>query len=102
MKNQFFYTRTYVTTPKEGEKPEIKTYYESFNINFVIRSVVLEDNRRLVLINDIHERSIEEPIIDQKKNKVTGMSKKRVTYQSEIFLDKDDSERFVKITEIKI
>ena len=101
MKNQFFYTRTHVTTPKEGEKPEIKTYYESFNIDLVIRSVVLEDGRRLVLINDIHERSIEEPIIDQKRNKVTGMSKKRVTYQSEIFLDKDDGARFIKATEIK-
>ncbi len=101
MRNQFFYTRTEIIQSKEKDaKPTTKTYYESFNMDFVIRSVVLQDGRRLVLLNDIHERTTEQPDINTKTNKVRGMKKIRQTYQSEVFLDTKDSEKFVNLTEI--
>jgi len=101
MKNQFFYKKVIVTPPKDPKKKPIsKTFYDSFNVDTVIRSVILEDGRRLVLLNDIHERTTEQPDINPKTNKVRGMKKIRQTYQSELFLDKEDGDRFKKLTEI--
>jgi hypothetical protein len=97
MRNQFYYTRT-----EEKLEPEmiIKVYSESFNINNVIRTVAMEDGRHLVLLNDIHERSIEVPDINLKTNKMMGYKRERNTYQSEIFLTAEDAERLKKLTEI--
>jgi hypothetical protein len=78
----------------------IKVYSESFNINNVIRTVAMEDGRHLVLLNDIHERSIEVPDINLKTNKMNGYKRERNTYQSEIFLTAEDAERLKKLTEI--
>jgi hypothetical protein len=89
--NQFFYTRI------EGEK----TYRDSFNIDTVIRSVQLEDDKVLVLLSDLHERTQQVPEIDIKTNKVKGYRRERNTFQSEITLSKEDGERFYKLLNIE-
>ena len=88
--NQFFYTRI------EGEK----TFKDSFNINKVIRTVSLEDGKTLVLLDDIHERSQETPDIDLRTNKVKGTKRQRNTFQSEIYLDAEDAQRFYNLTNL--
>jgi hypothetical protein len=88
--NQFFYTRT------EGEK----SYRDSFNINKVIRSVTMEDEKVLVLIDDLHERSQEIPDVDARTGKTKGMKRQRNTFQSEIYLSKEDGERFYQATKL--
>ena len=62
MRNQFFFTRT------EGDK----TFRDSFNINKVIRSVQVDDNTLIVLLDDLHERVKEVPNINTHSNKVIG------------------------------
>jgi hypothetical protein len=82
MSNLFFYTR------KEGDK----TYTDSFNLNKVIRSVQIEDNKVLVLIDDIHERPEDMPEI--KNGKVIGQKRLRNVFQTEINLFDEDITRF--------
>ena len=91
MTNQFFYTR------KDGDKE----YMDSFNVNKVIRTVAIDDNDLLVLLDDIHERTMETPNINLKTNKVTGVIRKRDVYQSEIHLHGDDITRFIQLTNIE-
>jgi len=104
MKNQFFYTRTeYITTPTEieGESlTEEKTFTDSFNVDKIIRSVMLNENDLVVLLNDIHERTREIPNINIKTNKVNGIKKVTEVFQSEIHLHGKDIERFQKLTAI--
>ena len=90
MKNQFFYTRT------EGEK----TFKDSLNINKVVRTVTLEDERTLVLLDDLHERSQDVPDIDIKTNKMKGTKRQRDTFQSEIYLNAEDALRFEELTSL--
>jgi hypothetical protein len=82
MSNLFFYTR------KDGDK----TYTDSFNLNKVIRSVQIEDNKVLVLIDDIHERPEDVPEI--KNGKVIGQKRLRNVFQTEINLFDEDITRF--------
>jgi len=97
--NQFFYTRKELVSGTP-ENPEFKEYRDSFNINKVVRSLTTDDGRLLVLIDDIHERSIDVKDIDLKTNKMKGYKRQRDTFQSEIYLDPADAERFVKLTSI--
>ena len=99
MKNQFFYTRREVSggTP---EAPEYKEFRDSFNVDKVIRSITLEDGRILVLFDDMHERAQEVPDVDPKTKKMKGMKRERNMYQTEIFLDADDAQRFFELTSI--
>lgn len=89
--NQFFYTR------KDGEK----VYQDSFSMDKVIRTVELEDGKRIVVLNDFHERVEQVPDINPKTNKMMGMRRERNTYQSEITLEKEDAVRFYNITSAK-
>jgi hypothetical protein len=82
MSNLFFYTR------KDGDK----VYTDSFNLNKVIRSVQIEDNKVLVLIDDIHERPEDVPEI--KNGKVVGQKRVRNVFQTEINLSDEDITRF--------
>ena len=90
MTNQFFYTR------KEGDKE----FTDSFNINKVSRTVQTGDDELLVLLDDIHERTMESPNINLKTNKITGVVRKRDVYQSEIHLYGADIVNFKKSTNI--
>ena len=92
MTNQFFYTR------KDGDKE----YMDSFNVNKVIRTVAMDDNDLLVLLDDIHERVTETPNINVKTNKMIGVTRKRDVYQSEIHLHGEDIVRFKNATNISL
>lgn len=99
MKNQFFYTRKEL---KSGtpENPVYNEFRDSFNINKVIRSIAIEDGRVLVLIDDLHERAQEVPDVDPRTNKVKGVKRQKNTFQSEIYLEPEDVERFYNATSI--
>lgn len=96
--NQFFYTRK---EPIQGTDPlEFKEYLDSFNIEKVIRTIVMENDNRLVLLDDIHERSTEVPDVNPKNGQIKGYKRERNTYQTEIYLTPEDSDRFIKLLNI--
>jgi hypothetical protein len=99
MKNQFFYTRKEL---KSGtpENPVYNEFRDSFNINKVIRSVAIEDGRIMILLDDLHERAQEVPEIDPRTNKVKGVKRQKNTFQSEIYLEGEDVERFYQVTNV--
>lgn len=99
MKNQFFYTRKEL---KSGtpENPVYNTFTDSFNINKVIRTVGIEDGRLLILLDDLHERAQEVPDVDPRTNKVKGVKRQKNTFQSEIYLEPEDVQRFHEATSI--
>ena len=84
MSNLFFYTR----------KVDDKIYTDSFNLNKVIRSVQVDDNKVLVLLDDAHDRSEDVPDIDPKTGKQRGVKRQRNTYSTEISLVDEDVIRF--------
>jgi len=81
----FFYTRK----TEDG-----KVYTDSFNLNKVIRSVQVDDNKVLVLLDDAHDRSEDVPDIDPKTGKQRGIKRQRNTYSTEISLVDEDVTRF--------
>ena len=99
--SQFFYVRKEPIKPKEpvaeGQLPEFQEFYDSFNTEFVIRSMHLDDGRRLILLNDLHERSTDVPDIDPKTKNFRGMKRERNVYQSEIYLEPSDAEKFANL-----
>jgi hypothetical protein len=97
--NQFFYTRK---EPVQGTDPlEFKEHLDSFNIEKVIRTIIVENGNRLVLLDDIHERSTEVPDVNPKNGQTRGYKRERNTYQTEVYLSLEDSERFVKLMNIE-
>jgi len=97
--NQFFYTRK---EPVQGTDPlEFKEHLDSFNIEKVIRTIIVENGNRLVLLDDIHERSTEVPDVNPKNGQTRGFKRERNTYQTEIYLSPEDSEKFVKLMNIE-
>ena len=82
-------------------EPIYKISRDSFNVTCVVRSITMEDGSVLVLLNDIHERTVEQPSISPKTNRVTGTVRKRDTYQSEIYLSPEDGQRFYDVTDIE-
>ena len=99
MKNQFFYTRKEL---KSGtpENPVYNEFRDSFSIEKVVRSLSIEDDRVLVLLDDIHERSQEVPDVDPRTGKPKGVKRQKNTFQSEIYLDPEDAKRFFELTSI--
>jgi len=99
MKNQFFYTRKEI---KSGtpENPVYNEFRDSFSLDKVVRSLTIEDERVLVLLDDIHERSQEVPDIDPRTGKPKGVKRQKNTFQSEIYLDPEDAKRFFELTSI--
>lgn len=79
----FFYTR---------KSEDGKVYTDSFNLNKVIRSIQMDDNKVLILLDDLHERS--EAVPDVKNGKIVGQKRERNTYQTEINLFDEDVTRF--------
>jgi len=99
MKNQFFYTRK---EPIQDTDPvEYKEYTDSINLNKVIRSVQMNDDTLVVLLDDMHERTTEVPNINVKTNKMVGTKKKVDVYQTEAYLYGEDIERFRKLTNVE-
>lgn len=81
----FFYTRK----TEDG-----KVFTDSFNLDKVIRSVQVDDNKVLVLLDDAHDRSEDVPDIDPKTGKQRGIKRQRNTYSTEISLVDEDVTRF--------
>jgi hypothetical protein len=79
----FFYTR---------KSEDDKVYTDSFNLNKVIRSVQMDDNKVLVLLDDVHERP--EDVPEVKNGKVIGQKRVRNVFQTEISLFDEDATRF--------
>jgi hypothetical protein len=99
MKNQFFYTRKEI---KSGtpENPVYNEFRDSFSLDKVVRSLTIEDERVLVLLDDIHERAQEVPDVDPRTGKPKGVKRQKNTFQSEIYLDPEDAKRFFELTSI--
>lgn len=89
MSNLFFYTRK--VGGGTGGGPE-KTYTDCFNLNKVIRSMQVDDEKVILVLDDLHERS--ENVPDLKNGKVVGQKRERNTYQTEITLTGEDVIRF--------
>ena len=81
----FFYTR---------KTEDDKVYKDSFNLNKVVRSVQIDDNKVLVLLDDTHDRSEDVPDVDPKTGKTKGIKRQRNTYSTEISLFDEDVTRF--------
>ena len=81
----FFYTRK----TEDG-----KIFTDSFNLDKVIRSVQVDDNKVLVLLDDAHDRSEDVPDVDPKTGKQRGIKRQRNTYSTEISLVDEDVTRF--------
>ena len=58
----------------------------------------MDDENLVVLLDDIHERIKEVPNINTKTNKVIGMKKVSEVFQTEVYLQGKDIERFESIT----
>lgn len=78
----FFYTR----------KVDDKTYTDSFNLNKVIRSMQVDDNKVILVLDDIHERP--EDVPEVKNGKMVGQKRVRNVFQTEISLFDEDVIRF--------
>jgi hypothetical protein len=96
MNQLFFYTRKELVSGTP-ENPEFKEFKDSFSVNKVIRTMTIDDGRMLVLLDDLHERAQEVPDIDPKTNKMRAMKRVKNTFQSEIYLDPADAERFYEL-----
>jgi hypothetical protein len=79
----FFYTR---------KSEDDKVYTDSFNLNKVIRTIQMDDNKVLVLLDDIHERP--EDVPEVKNGKMIGQKRVRNVFQTEINLFDEDVTRF--------
>lgn len=89
MKNQFFYTDTSVK-----DKPK----QASFNPEYVIRSLEVEPNRLVIMLDDFHE--MQGPVQKMNKNGKVIVQTEKQTVCSEIWLNEEDSKRFRELTEI--
>jgi hypothetical protein len=79
----FFYTR---------KSEDDKVYTDSFNLNKVIRSIQMDDNKVLILLDDIHERP--EDVPEVKNGKMVGQKRVRNVFQTEINLFDEDAIKF--------
>lgn len=105
MRNQFFYTTKEVIPPteegaKNGQTEVVNIYTNSFNLDKVIRTVQMEKDKLIVLLDDIHERPQEVPNINPKTHKYLGTKMQRQVVQSEITLEGEDVLRFKELTQI--
>jgi hypothetical protein len=100
--NQFFYTRPeQIAGEKEGEVITVLRK-DSFNLDMVIRTVEIADDKLVVLLDDIHNRIRQVPNINPKTQKPTGAFKSvEETFQSEIYITvKEEIDLFRKLANI--
>lgn len=113
-KNQFVYKREIEIPPVEEDKEKeiiaaegyTKIVYDSFNIECVIRAITMDDDKLLVLLDDLHERNEKVPKLDRNNRPVMKkagglqMVVERNTFQSEIYLSQEEAKEFYKLTAI--
>jgi len=93
MRNQFFYT---VLGSEVESQP---TKLGSFNPDYVIRSIQYAENRIVVLLDDFHEIKESQTLPVGKNGKTITKTSEDVVC-SEIFLNEDDSNRFMNLCSI--
>lgn len=102
MKNQFFFkVQQPIDSPEiNGEKQPQKyqTLLCSFNLDKVLTSIETPTGRTIVMDHQ-HERAEMVPIYNKKRVKI-GEKEVRGLYQTEILLDKEESERYIAITAV--
>jgi len=97
MKNQFFYTRKQMDKPVEkGGESTFTEYTDSFSLDYVISSIGLPNGERVVILDDFREFTEEVPV-HSNRGHVTGKRNVRNSAQSEIHLNKEDSEKFLEL-----
>lgn len=99
MKNQFWYKRKVEKPTKEGEEKQYDEFLDCFNVNKVIRGIVMGE-QFIIILDDFNERVSDQPDVDR-RGKQVGWKKVRETVQSEIHLSKEDAERYRKLTSIE-
>lgn len=114
-RNQFVYKRELVH-PAVAEDTEngivgadayTEIVYDSFNIDNVLRTLTMDDGRVIVLLDDIHERNQRVPRMNanngnpvKNKHGEIQFQEVRETFQSEIYLSKEEGKQFLKLTAI--
>lgn len=93
MKNQFFYT----LVSSDEKAPIVRG---SFAVNKVIRTVEYEPGQIICLLDDFHQETRQVPT-QVGKNGKTAMVKSVETIASEIFLNTEDSARFIALMNIE-
>ena len=108
-KRQFCYTRSVEKkVTKDQEETTVKvTVTDSFDVSRVKRTIVMDDNTRLVLLDDLHERYESRPQVHPKTqapkfDKKGQMMFERVkdTFQTEITLSEKEGEELLKLISI--
>lgn len=97
MNKLFYYTREIKISETETKK-----YLDCFNLEKVIRTHETDNGGRTILLDDFHEevRMVDE--VDTKRMVKTGKQvKSRETYYTNFDINKEDSERFVKLTNLE-
>jgi hypothetical protein len=117
LKTQFVYKREIKVPPvqEDAEKGIVgsdgytKIVEDSFDIERVIRTITIDDGKLLVLLDDLHERFEDRPMVHP-KTKAPKFTKKgemmfervKDTFQSEIYLSKEEAEQYRKLTTINL
>ncbi len=92
-RNQFFYT---IVTSDEKAAP----VRGSFAVNRVIRTIEYEPGQIICLLDDFHQETRQVPTQVGKNGKTT-MIKSVETIASEIFLNEEDTTRFIALMNIE-
>ena len=101
MKNQFVYKqKVELQISVEGQEKQYKEIQNSFSLDIVLLSIETPTGRTVVL-NHVHERAEQVPI-KNKQGKVTAIRNERGMYQTEVALNQEDSERFLKVTSVDV
>ncbi len=92
MRNQFFHT----VVQQDEKAPVIRG---SFDVTRVIRTVEYEPGKVACLLDDFHQETRNVP--SKGKNGKINMVKSMETIASEIYLNEEDSARFVALVNIE-
>jgi hypothetical protein len=107
MRNQFIYTeevnlpKIEENIPKGIDAVEARTIIKknSLNVDMIIRTIMLDNEGLLVLMDDLHERWQDKPNLNKNGKRTLGREKD--TFQSEIYLSKEDGIRLLELTDIE-
>ena len=88
----FFYEREVAIDATPDQPAGTTIYRDSFNLDKVIRSLQIDTDKVIVLLDDVHERP--EDVPEVKNGKVVGQKRVRNVFQTEITLEGDDVTRF--------
>ena len=102
----FFFTRK-EAIPSTNVNPilsvappqEYREFKDCFNLDKFILGAMRDDGKMLIFLDDYHNIIDKVPVLN-KQGKITAYKNEQVTVQSQIVLEGEDIERFIKLTEI--